>query len=171
MKGQGLGIRAQGLGVVLLGLGLASGASAQGISFGGDAGAAKKQHVTFLSDGIVVKSGKEQVVELRFRVDEGFHINSHTPKDELLIPTLLKLDSGHGVEVRGEEYPKGTTFKLNIGDGEMLDVYQGEFRVRVRMVAGVGASNLTGTLHYQACDEAVCYPARSLPVQVSITAK
>ncbi len=32
---------------------------------------------------------EEGVVELRFKVADGFHVNSHTPKSELLIPTNL----------------------------------------------------------------------------------
>jgi hypothetical protein len=93
----------------------------------------------------------------------GFHINSHTPKDELLIPTELKLDSRGGVIVLGEQYPKGSAFRLVIGNGETLDVYQGEFRVTVRLTAAQGASLLTGSLRYQACDNAACFPPKSLP--------
>ena len=147
---------------------------AQGISFGDAPGAsaAKKGHVVFISDGAVVEAGKPEVIELQFRVDEGFHINSHTPPDALLIPTLFKVDPGEGVKVLGEEYPKGAAFKLGQGaDAEMLDVYQGEFRVRLRVVAAKGAQTLAGTLRYQACDHAACFPPRSLPVQVAITGK
>ena len=146
---------------------------AQGISLGDAPGAAaKKGHVVFIADGVVVEADKPEVVELQFRVDEGFHVNSHTPKDELLIPTVLKLDAGPGVKVLGEEYPKGVTFKLGQGaDAELLDVYQGTFRVRLRVVAAKGAQTLAGVLRYQACDHAACFPPRSLPVQVAVTGK
>ena len=173
---QGLGIRAQGLGGLVLGLALVAPVmrvGAQDISFGDDrAAAAKKGHVLLLSDSADVAKGKEQVIELRFRVDPGFHINSHTPKDPLLIATVLKLDSGHGVDVLGQEYPKGAAFKLGQGaDGEVLDVYQGEFRVKVRVKADAGDSTLTGALHYQACDDAACFPPKTLAVKVAITGK
>lgn len=173
---QGLGIGAQGLGCVLLVLSLAAPvvrATAQDIAFGDDrAAAAKKGHVLLLSDSADVAKGREQVIELRFRVDSGFHINSHTPKDPLLIPTSLKLDSGHGVDVLGQEYPKGAAFKLGQGaDAELLDVYQGEFRVRLRVKADAGPSTLTGALHYQACDDAACFPPKTLAVKVAVTGK
>ena len=169
---QGLGFRAQGSGwwvlTVLLLLGVAG--RAQEISLAGDA-AAKKGHVSLLSDDLVVEAGKVQVVELRFRVEEGFHINSHTPKDPLLIATALKLDAGD-VKVLGVEYPQGAVFKLGSGaDAETLDVYQGEFRVRVRVVAVRGSSTMVGTLHYQACDNAACFPPRDLAVKVAVTGK
>ncbi len=68
-----------------------------------------------------------------------------------------------------EQYPSGSTFRLPLGSGETLDVYQGEFRVSVRLVAPKGSSMLTGALHYQACDNAVCYPPKMLPVMVAVT--
>jgi Disulphide bond corrector protein DsbC len=173
---QGTANREQRTGLLVLALALVAlvmGARAQDISFGGDAAAAaKKGHVLLLSDSADVAKGKEQVIELRFRVDPGFHINSHTPKDPLLIATVLKLDSGHGVDVLGQEYPKGAAFKLGQGtDGEVLDVYQGEFRVKVRVKADAGDSTLTGALHYQACDDAACFPPKTLAVKVAVTGK
>jgi len=131
---------------------------------------AGKGHVVLLSDSVVLSAAKTQTVELRFRVADGFHINSHTPKDELLIPTELKLDSRDGVIVLGEQYPKGSAFRLVIGNGETLDVYQGEFRVTVRLTAEQGASLLTGSLRYQACDNAACFPPKSLPVKIALSA-
>jgi hypothetical protein len=137
---------------------------AQEIRFG-DARPATRQHVELLTDAVEVRAGQAQVVELRFRVDPGFHINSHTPKDELLVPTVLKVDAG--ANVAGVEYPAGAAFQL--ADGSALDVYQGEFRVRVRLVAGAGQSVMTGSLRYQACDGAACFPAKTLAVRVMVT--
>jgi hypothetical protein len=135
----------------------------------GDAPVAHRAHVELLSNAAEVKAGESQVVELRFRVDEGFHINSHTPKDELLIPTAIRFNTGSVVKVVDEQYPKGSTFRLPVGSGETLDVYQGEFRVKVQVMVPKGASTLVGVLKYQACDNAVCYPPKSLPVVVAVT--
>ena len=96
---------------------------------------AKKQHVELLTDSLQLIANKPQDVELRFRVDPGFHINSHKPKDELLIPTELKLDTG-SFHITNEQYPPGSHFRLQIGGGEDLDVYQGEFRVALRIQIG-----------------------------------
>jgi hypothetical protein len=130
---------------------------------------AKKPHLVLLTDGVDVKPGVEQIVELRFRVDPGFHINSHEPMDDLLIPTTLKFTSGP-VKVVGTEYPKGEIIKLT-GNGEGLDVYQGEFRVRLRVVAPRGFTTMTGTVKYQACDSAACFPPKTLAVKVAFTGK
>jgi hypothetical protein len=137
----------------------------------GDAPVAHKGHVELLSDAVEVKAGESQVVELRFRVQDGFHINSHTPKDELLIPTVLQLNAASGMKLVEEEYPKGSTFRLPLDKTETLDVYQGEFRVSVRLVAPKGSSTLTGLLKYQACDNEVCYPPKTLPVLVAVTGR
>ena len=144
---------------------------AQQIQFGDRPLESRKSHVALLTDSVEVAAGSPQEVEVRFRVDPGFHINSHAPKDELLLPTALKLEPGAGVKVLEEQYPAGAAFRLPLGDGETLDVYQNEFRVRLRLVAQRGSSMLVGALHYQACDSSACYPPRTLPVKVLIAAK
>jgi hypothetical protein len=140
----------------------------QEIQLGG-APVAHKGHVELLSDAVEVKAGEPQVVVLRFRVEDGFHINSHTPKDELLIPTALRFNTGSVVKVVSQQYPKGSTFQLPLDKSETLDVYQGEFRVGVQLVAPKGSSTLIGVLKYQACDNAVCFPPKELPVVVAVT--
>lgn len=146
---------------------------AQAIHLGETRPSANRGHVLLLSDSVQVEAGKSQVVELRFRVDQGFHINSHTPKDELLIPTVLKLEPSPDIKVTDEQYQKGTAFRLTLPSsgeaGETLDVYQGEFRVSLRILAPKGVSTLTGSLRYQACDNQACFPPKTLPVMISVT--
>ena len=154
--------------VTALCLWASAGAVAQDIRLDG-VSPAKKAHLTMLTDGVEVKPGTEQTVELRFRVDEGYHINSHKPMDDLLIPTTLKFVPGT-VQVVGTEYPQGEIIKL-IGSGEGLDVYQGEFRVHLRVVAPRGFSALTGTVRYQACDNEACFPPKTLAVKLVVVGK
>jgi hypothetical protein len=165
--------------LVVMGLAaLASAGAAQEITFDtGHAAHAGRQQVELLDDAIAVDAGKPQDVELRFRVDPGVHINSHEPKDELLLPTTLQFDLLHGldnardVRVTNETFPQGQPFHLTVGAGETLSVYAGEFRVGLRLVAARGASVLSGTLRYQACDSASCYPPRTLPVKIAVTGR
>jgi hypothetical protein len=156
--------------VVLLALVVCGVMRGQEISLDGSRPAVK-QHIVLLSDSVQVEAGKTQTVELRFRVEPGFHINSHTPKDETLIPTVLMLDAGDGVQVQEASYPAGSAFRLAIGEGQTLDVYQGEFRVLVRVLARKGEWSLTGGLRYQACDSAACFPPRTLPVKVAVVGR
>ena len=132
----------------------------------------KPGHVQLLSEAIEVSAGKPQTVDLRFRVDPGFHINSHKPVDELMIPTSLKLEPNARFTVLDLQFPPGAPFRLGAGVGELLDVYQGEFRVALRLGSmPVGETTVNATLRYQACDNAACFPPRSLPVRLVLKAR
>lgn len=130
-----------------------------------------KQYVSYAGEPQMVTAGKRGVLELRFHVLEGYHVNSHSPKSVLLIPTAVMLQPTAGVKTETAEYPRGTVFSFNFSPTEKLDVYEGDFTVKLPVVAGAGKHELNGTLHYQACDHAACYPPKNLPVQVVFTAK
>lgn len=136
-----------------------------------DAPVKPKGHVSFVAEQQSVAAGKRGVLELHFRVDDGFHVNSHTPKSELLIPTQVTLQQAAGVKTEGLEFPAGTAYSFSFQPGEKLDVYSGGFTVKVPVVAQAGEHTLDGTLRYQACDHAACYPPKTLPVQILFTAK
>ena len=136
-----------------------------------DAPAKPKAYVMYAAEQETVAAGKHAVVELRFHVVEGYHINSHTPKSEWLIPTALKLDAAEGVTAGTAEYPAGKEYSFSFDPKEKLDVYSGDFTVKVPVVAAAGEHTVAGTLRYQACDNAACYPPRNLAVTAVFTAK
>ena len=111
------------------------------------------------------------MLELRFAVEPGFHVNSHVPKSELQIATRVELGQDAGVKVGEAVYPAGMSYKLSGDDGETLDVYTGEFVVRVPVVAAAGEHELKGALTYQACDKAACYPAKQVAISILFTAR
>jgi hypothetical protein len=137
-----------------------------------DAPAVKpKSYVVYGAEPQNVTAGKRSVLELHFRVLDGYHVNSHTPKSELLIPTRIELQPSAGVKADAVEYPAGSSYSFSFDPTEKLDVYTGAFTVKLPVVAEAGAHTVDGTLRYQACDHAACYPPKSLPVQVIFTAK
>ena len=154
-------------------IGIALAAFLMGAQLGNlDAPATKpKSYVMYASEQQAVTAGKRSVLELHFRVVDGFHVNSHTPKSELLIPTQIALQPAAGVKADAVEYPAGTSYSFSFNPSEKLDVYTGAFTVKLPVVAEAGAHTIDGTLRYQACDHAACYPPKSLPVQVIFTAK
>jgi hypothetical protein len=156
-------------GLVLVGLIAGSLGLPQVGSF--DAPAKPKGHVTYVAEPQNVQAGKAGIVELRFKVDDGFHVNSHTPKSELLIPTAITMKAADGVKAGAATYPAGTAYSFSFDPSEKLDVYTGEFVVKLPVVAQAGMHTIDGSLRYQACDNAACYPPKSLPVQVIFTAK
>ena len=136
-----------------------------------DAPAKPKSYVVFAAEPQTVAAGRQASVELRFHVVEGYHVNSHTPKSELLIPTTLKLDPADGVKPGTPLYLPGKTYSFSFDPTEKLDVYAGDFIVKLPVVATPGEHTVAAALHYQACDNAACYPPRSLPVQIAFTAR
>jgi hypothetical protein len=136
-----------------------------------DAPLKPKSYVAYAAEAQTVPAGKSAVLELRFHVMEGYHVNSHTPKSELLIPTALKLDAADGVKAGALVYPAGKSYSFSFDPTEKLDVYAGDFTVKLPVVAAAGEHTVNGTLRYQACDNAACYPPKSLPVKVLFSAK
>jgi hypothetical protein len=130
-----------------------------------------KAFVLYAAEPQNVTAGKRSVLELHFRVVDGFHVNSHTPRSELLIPTQITLQPATGVKAEPVEYPAGTSYSFSFDPTEKLDVYTGAFTVKLPVVADAGTHTVDGTLRYQACDHAACYPPKSLPVQMIFTAK
>lgn len=119
-----------------------------------------------------VSRGKANPVELQFRINQGFHINSNKPKEEYLIPTVLKLDPPTDIAVGKITYPPGEEMSFQFAPNDKLSVYSGEFTllVSVRPLSSVlpGRYEFHGTMRYQACDNAACYPPKTLPVRFEV---
>jgi hypothetical protein len=136
-----------------------------------DQAAKPKSNVLYVSEPHTIAAGKRSVIELNFKVVDGFHVNSHTPKSDFLIPTVLKAQPAAGVSESVPEYSSGQEYSFSFSPNEKLDVYSGSFTVKLPVVAQAGDHTVDAVLHYQACDHAACYPPKSLPVQVLFTAK
>ena len=130
-----------------------------------------KGYVVFAAEPQMVAAGKNAVLELRFHVVSGYHVNSHTPKSELLIPTRIELEPADGVKASVPEYPAGKAYSFSFDPSEKLDVYADAFTVKLPVTASAGAHEVHGALKYQACDQAACYPPKTLPISVIFTAK
>jgi hypothetical protein len=136
-----------------------------------DDAAKPKSTVVYVAEQQSVPAGKKAAVELHFKVVDGYHVNSHTPKSDFLIPTALKTEPAGGVTQSAPVYSAGQEFSFSFSPTEKLDVYSGEFIIKLPVTAEAGEHTISGSLHYQACDHAACYPPKSLPLQVLFTAK
>src|SRR5580658_6853975 len=118
---------------------------------------------------VELRAGASKDVNLDFRVGSEYHINSHTPKSPLLIPTALKLSGPDQVMIADVKYPAGQDVTFAFSPDEKLSVYSGDFTVDavVKTAANVAAGTypISGTLRFQACDHSACYPPRNIPVQ------
>jgi hypothetical protein len=111
-------------------------------------------------------------VKLDFRVAPGFHINSNKPKSEYLIATALKMNAPTDIVLGKTEYPEGKDLSFPFSPDEKLNVYSGDFAINVsvhplRSVVP-GKYVMHGFLRYQACDNAQCFPPKTLPVNFDV---
>jgi Disulphide bond corrector protein DsbC len=138
---------------------------------GNQPGHEREQVAYLFPDQVTVAAGKPSLVGLHFRVQQGLHINSHTPKDAYLIPTNFSIPASAGVRLDAVQYPTGHEMTLAVDPQTRLSVYTGEFVVQARLFAAAGDHRVDGELHYQACDRNKCMPPETLTVPLDITGK
>jgi Disulphide bond corrector protein DsbC len=115
---------------------------------------------------------KDTMVDLDFRVASGFHINSNAPKSEFLIPTKLNMDVPTDIALGKIEYPAGQDLSFPFSPDEALNVYTGDFTVKLAVhplkTVVPGKYVMHGFLRYQACDNGQCFPPKNLPVSFEL---
>jgi hypothetical protein len=121
---------------------------------------------------VTAQRATQTMVELNFRVASGFHINSNTPKSEFLIPTALRMDLPTDIALGKIAYPAGQDLTFPFSPDETLNVYSGDFTITVAVhpLKSVvpGKYIMHGVLRYQACDNAQCFPPKTLPVSFDV---
>jgi hypothetical protein len=117
---------------------------------------------------VTVPAGKPSPVALHFRIRQGLHINSHTPRDSYLIPTIFSIPEESGVRLDSASYPAGAEFTLPVDPSTRLVVYTGDFAIQTRIVATPGDHLVEAKLRYQACDQNACMPPKTLTVPIDV---
>lgn len=119
--------------------------------------------------------GKSTTLEVRMRVNKGFHINSNRPSNDLLIPTEIKFEPSAGIVIGKLAYPEGHDYALSFAPQEKLSVYTDMVMVSVPLnsarAAKPGARKMRGTLTYQACNDNSCFPPKTVPLEVDVVLK
>jgi len=145
---------------------------AQGQSGGMSRSSAQPAAVQYLyPEQVTLAAGKPGSVALHFRIAQGMHINSHTPREDYLIPTTFSIPDGADVRLKDAVYPAGTDLTLPIDPKTKLSVYTGEFIIQARIVAAPGNHLVEAKLHFQACDNSQCLPPRTIPVAFDVIGK
>jgi len=102
-------------------------------------------------------------------VDPGWHIQSHTPSFDYLIPTALTLELPDGWVEAEIEYPPHELWTSQFED-EPLAVYDGRVRILAASTVPAGwggtAAEIAARLRYQACDDRQCLPPREATATV-----
>jgi hypothetical protein len=120
---------------------------------------------------VTVTAGQPNKVALHFRVAEGMHINSHTPREDFLIPTTFSIPDASGVKLAAANFPAGSDLTLQSDPADKLSVYTGDFIIDANIVAGKGDHLVEARLHYQACNNSMCMPPRDLKVAIDVVGK
>jgi hypothetical protein len=121
-------------------------------------------------DQLIIKRGATATVKVTATLSEGFHLNSHTPPEDYLIPLSLKWAPG-AVEAADVVYPPPQALKVPF-DPKPLSVLTGKFEIATKFKtaagAAVGPSAVTGKLRYQACNDKSCFPPKTLEVKLPV---
>ncbi len=124
------------------------------------------------SETDAVHAGTTARVGLDIALDPGYHVNSDAPLDDLLIPTVLRLDPPEGFTLEGVAFPEAILLE-QVGVEEPLAVFEEEFTIgaalRVDASLAPGAYTIPGTLRYQACNDRMCFNPTNEPVEFSVT--
>ena len=117
---------------------------------------------------VTVKAGATADSTLKLNLKQGFHVNSNTPSEEYLIPLKLTWNDG-ALESTGTTFPRPEFQKYSFAQ-KPLSVYTGDFEVvtHFKAKASPGVSTITGKLRYQACNDNMCLPPKTLEVKVDV---
>jgi len=119
---------------------------------------------------LTVKRGETAVYHLKAQLKEGYHANSNTPNEAYLIPLKLTWEPGL-LEVIEIKYPPGKAEKYEFSE-KPLSVVSGDIDIATKFKpaanANLGPGYLTGKLRYQACNDKMCFPPKSVEVKLPV---
>ncbi|MCL5671167.1 MAG: protein-disulfide reductase DsbD N-terminal domain-containing protein [Acidobacteria bacterium] len=105
------------------------------------------------------------------RIAFGYHINSHHPSLDYLIPTKVAFKNTAALKVDRVAYPQGKPKKFDFLDSP-ISVYEGEARVgailRVSRLLQPGTYKLHGNFAYQACNDHACLAPAEVPFEITV---
>ena len=119
-----------------------------------------------------VARGKQMQIAVVMKIRDGYHVNARETTFDYLIPTDLKSDVPAGFKAGEAAYPKGTLLKFSFAKDQPLNVYTDTVVLRLPVSvdenAPLGEQHLAFKLRYQACNNEVCLPPVTLPVDAVI---
>lgn len=115
-------------------------------------------------------AGKDFRLAVTAEIQPGWHVNSHKPNEEYLIPTEVTMQPADGLTFGAVQYPPHKEAKLAFS-AKPLAVYEGKvvFRVdgTVAATAAPGTRRLVAALEYQPCNDQQCLPPARVEVAAS----
>jgi DsbC/DsbD-like thiol-disulfide interchange protein len=105
-------------------------------------------------------------------IAEGYHINSHEPSEEFLIPTRVTIEAPPTLQVGSAKYPRPELRSYPFAPDKRLSVYEKravvKLPLRVKPTTAPGAYTLKAKIRYQPCSEKVCYPPTTRELEIAL---
>lgn len=119
---------------------------------------------------LVVKRNEPPVQKLKVVIQQGYHANSSKPAEAYLIPFKLAWEAGP-LEAAEIVYPPAKMEKFSFSEAP-LSIYDGAFEVTTKFrktaTAQPGPAVMTGKLRYQACNDKMCLPPKTVEVKQTL---
>ncbi len=119
---------------------------------------------------LVAKRGTTVAAKVHGQLKPGYHVNSNTPNDDYLIPLKLTW-SAEPLSVAQVVFPKPQTEKASFSE-KPLSVFTGDFEIETKFKvpsnAPSGPAIATGKLRYQACNDRMCLPPKTIEIPLTV---
>ncbi|MCS7041431.1 MAG: protein-disulfide reductase DsbD N-terminal domain-containing protein [Bryobacteraceae bacterium] len=135
--------------------------------------AAQSQQILTLQEPqkVVVPRQEEVRIPLKATIRPGYHANSDKPSEDYLIPLRLTWDAQGPLQPVEIIYPKPKFEKFAFTE-KPIAVIDGDFEIVTRFRrppnAMPGPALLAGKLRYQACNDRMCFPPKTVEVKVPL---
>jgi thiol:disulfide interchange protein len=134
--------------------------------------ATPKASLRLVADQTAYEPGSSARIACLVSIESGWHLQSHKPTFEYLIPTELHLEVPEGWPQAQIQYPPDKSWTAAFADDEPLAVYDGEIQILARLqVPGSAPPSevlIEASLRYQACDDSVCLPPTTAQARVEL---
>lgn len=116
-------------------------------------------------------AGGHFTLKIHASLQKGWHCNAHKPSEDYLIPTEVKLSPAAGITIGEFTYPPAEQKKFSFSE-KPLAVYEGNFDITAEGTVAdhaiPGTIQITGTLHFQPCNDSQCQAPASVPWETTL---
>ena len=131
-----------------------------------------RANVTPIVETRGVHPGTTARVALQVSLPGNLHVQSHRPRDPLLIATALTIEPPSGVTFSRTAFPPAIDLK-QAGVAEPLAVFENTFAIGAELEVAadtpLGPLLVPARLRYQACDDKLCYPPATAEFEWALT--
>ncbi len=119
---------------------------------------------------VAAERNADVTAKIDVSIAAGYHINSNAPHEAYLIPLRLTWTPAP-LTVETVTFPKARDEKYSFSE-EPLSVFTGNFDIatkfKVPADALSGLTILVGKLRYQACNNTMCFPPKTVEVKLPV---